>query len=92
MEKTQDNVGKLETELKQWRAKLNELIAKANRAGTTARIDNGEPVGNLKPKVQATPSTLDAVKSAGSKKWDTLKTGVESAWNKVELAFKKLRN
>ena len=40
MEKTQDKVDKLETQLKQWGAKLDELVAKADRAGTMARIDN----------------------------------------------------
>jgi peptidoglycan hydrolase CwlO-like protein len=92
MEKTQADVGKLETQLKQWGAKLDELVAKADRAGTTARIDNRKRIDDLKAKVQAAQSKLDEVKTAGREKWETLKTGVESAWAELELAFKKLKN
>lgn len=53
MEKTQDKVGKLETQLEQWGAKLEELIAKADRAGTMARIDNRKCIDDLKATVQA---------------------------------------
>lgn len=92
MEKTPDNVGKLETQLKQWGAKLDEFVAKTDKAGTAARIDNRKRIGDLKAKVHAAKAKLDEVKAAGSEKWDTLKTGVESAWNDLELAFKKLKN
>jgi hypothetical protein len=92
MEKTEDNVGQLETQLKQWGAKLDEFVAKADRAGTAARIDNRKRIDDLKAKVQAAQAKLDEVKTAGSEKWDTLKAGVESAWNDLETAFKKLRN
>ena len=92
MEKTQENLGKLETQLKQWGARLDELVAKADRAGTTARIDNRERIDDLMANVQAAQSKLDEVKTAGSEKWETLRTGVESAWSELELAFKKLRN
>lgn len=92
MEKTEDNVGKLETQLKQWGAKLDELVAKTDRAGTTARIDNRKRIDDLKAKVQVAQSRLDEVRTAGSEKWETLKTGVESAWAEIEIAFKKLKN
>ncbi len=92
MERTEEHVGKLETQLKQWGAKLDEFVAKADKAGTTARIDNRKRIDDLKAKVHAAQAKLDEVKAAGSEKWDTLKTGVESAWNELELAFKKLKN
>jgi hypothetical protein len=92
MEKTEEHVGKLETQLKHWGAQLDEFVAKADRAGTTARIDNRKRIDDLKAKVHAAQSKLEEVKAAGSEKWDTLKTGVESAWNDLELAFKKLTN
>jgi peptidoglycan hydrolase CwlO-like protein len=92
MENTEDNVGKLETQLKQWGAKLDEFVAKADRAGTAARIDNRKRIDELKAKVKAAEAKLDEVKTAGSEKWGTLKAGVESAWNDLEIAFKKLSN
>jgi peptidoglycan hydrolase CwlO-like protein len=92
MENTEDNVGKLETQLKQWGAKLDEFVAKADRAGTAARIDNRRRIEELKAKVKAAQAKLDEVKTAGSEKWETLKAGVESAWKDLEIAFKKLSN
>jgi peptidoglycan hydrolase CwlO-like protein len=92
MENTEDNVGKLETQLKQWGAKLDEFVAKADRAGTAARIDNRRRIDELKAKVKAAEAKLDEVKTAGSEKWETLKAGVESAWKDLEIAFKKLSN
>ena len=92
MEKTEEHVGKLETQLKHWGAKLDEFVAKADRAGTAARIDNRKRIDDLKAKCQAAQAKLDEVKTAGSEKWETLKTGVESAWAELELAFKELKN
>lgn len=92
MEKTQENLGKFETQLKQWGAKLDEFVAKADRAGTTARIDNRKRIDDLRAKCQAAQSRLDEVKAAGDDKWETLKIGVESAWSELEIAFKKISN
>jgi len=39
--------------------------------------------------VKVAQAKLDEVKTAGSEKWETLKAGVESAWNDLEIAFKK---
>ena len=64
MEKTQENLGKLETQLKQWGARLDELVAKADRAGTTARIDNRRRIDDLNAKVQAARSALARYHSA----------------------------
>jgi division protein CdvB (Snf7/Vps24/ESCRT-III family) len=92
MEKTQENLGKFETQLKQWGAKLDEFVAKADRAGTTARIDNRKRIDDLRAKCQAAQSRLDEVRTASGEKWETLKTGVERAWGELEIAFRKLGN
>jgi hypothetical protein len=92
MEKTEENLGRLETQLRQWGAKLDEFVARADRAGTTARVDNRRRIDDLKARVHAAQSKLDEVKAAGSEKWETLKIGVESAWKDLESAFKKLSN
>jgi hypothetical protein len=92
MEKTQENVGKLESQLKQWGARLDEFVAKTDKAGTTARIDNRKRIDDLRAKCQAAQSKLDEVRTAGSERWEYFKNGVESAWGELEIAFKKLSN
>ncbi|HJX64805.1 MAG TPA: coiled coil domain-containing protein [Polyangia bacterium] len=92
MEKAQENLGRLETQLKQWGAKLDAFVARADRAGTAARIDNRKRIDDLTAKCQAAQLKLDEVRAAGSEKWETLRAGVESAWGELEIAFKKLSN
>jgi ribosome-associated translation inhibitor RaiA len=88
----EENVGKMETQLKKWGAKLDELIAKADEASTEAKVDYHKRVDELKAKHQAATAKLDELKAAGSEKWDSFKTGIESAWSELETAFKKLKN
>jgi hypothetical protein len=90
MKKMEAHIGKMETQLKQWGAKLDELVAKAERAGTEAKIDYRKRIDDLKSKHKAAQSKLDELRAGGSEKWETLKAGVESAWNELEVAFKKM--
>lgn len=92
MEKMEGNVGRMETQLKHWGAKLDELVAKAEKAGAGMKIDHRKRIDDLKAKYQVAQSRLGELKAAGSEKWEVLKTGVESAWNELEAAFKKLKN
>jgi hypothetical protein len=84
------NVGKMETQLQQWGAKLDELVAQAEAAGTEAKLDYRERINALKAKHRLARSQLDELKAARNEKWETLKTGLEGAWNELEVAFKKL--
>ena len=84
------NVGKMETELKQWGAKLDKLVAKVEAAGSEVKIDYRKGVEDLRSKYRLTQSKFDEFKTAGSAKWGIFKTGVETAWNDLEASFKKL--
>ena len=90
MEKQKAHVGKVEAQLRQWGAKLDELVAKAEKAGTEAKIDYRKHIDDLKAKHQVAQAKLDELKTAGSEKWEIFKTGVEGACNELEGAFKKL--
>jgi hypothetical protein len=90
METRDADVGKMETQLKEWGTKLDELLAKADAAGTKADTVYRKRIDNLKAKYQVAHSKLDELKSAGNAKWDTFGTGVESAWNELRDAFKEL--
>ena len=90
MEAMEAHVGRIETQLKQWGAKLDELVAKADEAGAEAKADYRGRVDDLKTKQLALRAKLDELKTAGSEKWDTFKTDIDSAWSDFEVAFKKL--
>jgi hypothetical protein len=84
------NVGKMEGELRQWGVKLDKLIAKANAAGSEAKVDYRKGVEDLKVKYKVAQSKFAECKDVGGAKWGILKTGLEAAWNDLETAFKKL--
>jgi peptidoglycan hydrolase CwlO-like protein len=92
MKTREADIGKMETQLKEWGAKLDELSAKADKAGTEADASYRKRIDNLKAKYEVAHSKLDELRAAGSEKWNTFGTGVESAWNELRDAFKELTN
>jgi hypothetical protein len=84
------HVTNLEARLKEWGARLDELVAKAGEVGTEAKSDYRKGVEELRAKYQAAQTKLEELKSTGGDKWETVKTGVENAWSELETAFKKL--
>jgi hypothetical protein len=92
MEDRQAHVGKMETRLKKWGAKLDELVAKADGAGADAKVDTLKRIDDLKAKHQVAQARLDELRTTSGEKWETVKTGVERAWNDLEAAFEKLTN
>jgi hypothetical protein len=92
METMETHVGKMEAQLQRLGAKLDELVAKADQAGAEAKVDYRKRVDALKAQHRAAQVKLEEAKTAGSEKWGTFKTGVESAWRELEAAFKELKN
>jgi len=92
MENTQEHVGKMETQLRHWGARLDQVVAKAEKAGAGVNADRQKYVDELKVKYQAAQSKFGEFKTAGNEKWETFKTGVEAAWSDLEAAFKKIKH
>ena len=92
METVEAHVGKMEAELKEWGARLDNLLAKVDAAGTGAKIDYRKRLDDLKEKYIVAEARFAELKAAGSAKWDTFKGGVQTAWNELETAFTKLAN
>ena len=85
-------VGEMEAELKQWGTRLDNLLAKADVAGTAARIDYRQRLDDLKEKYDAAEAKLAELKAAGSGKWEIFQGGVETAWRELATAFTRLAN
>ena len=92
MENAQEHVGKLEAQLKQWGARLDQIVAKADKIGAGVNAEKRKRVDELKAKYQAAQSKFVEYKAAGCEKWETFKTGLETAWSDLEAGFKKLKN
>ena len=92
MEIEKMDVGKMETELKHWGVKLDDLVSKAERVGDDVNTEYHKRINYLRAKHSAAQLRLNELKTSGGEKWETVKTGFESAWNELELAFKKLKD
>jgi Flp pilus assembly protein TadB len=92
MENMEGHVGKREAQLKRWGAKLDQLAAKAEKAGADAKFERRRRIDDPKAKLQAAQAKLAELQAAGGEKWKVLKTGVESAWNEIEATFRKLKD
>lgn len=82
------NVGKMEAQLREWGAKIDELATKAEKAGAEVKADYRQRLEELKVKRATAQARLDELKGAGNQKWLTLKSGLEAAWKDLEIAFK----
>lgn len=80
----------LESQLTLWGAKLDELIAKAKVSRQEAQIESRKHLDELKRKLDAATTKLQAAKAAGGDKWEAFKHDVEGSWKDLEAAFKKL--
>ena len=92
MQTVEWHVGRLEAELRARGARLDDLVANADAAGTGAKIDHRKRLDDLREKYAAAEARLAELKAAGSGKWDAYKGGVETAWSELAKAFTKLAN
>jgi hypothetical protein len=88
------NIKKLEAQLEQWGAKLDELEAKAKAAASdvkaNAKSDQLKRIADLKLQYHAAQKKLSEFRAAGNEKWANFKDDMETLWKDIELTFKKL--
>jgi hypothetical protein len=92
MDSAGQEVGKIETRLRQLGAKLDKLVAKTDEVGADAQADYRKQIDNIKDKHAVVQSKLTAFRAASGQKWENFKGGVELAWHDLENAFKALKH
>jgi hypothetical protein len=91
METAGQDVGKIETRLRQLGTRLDRLVAKADQTGTDVKLDYRKRIDVAKDKQAVVREKLNAYRAANGQKWDSFKSGVEIAWCDLENAFKALK-
>jgi len=91
MERVGQEVGKIETRLRQLGAKLDKLVAKADEAGTDTTVDYRRSIDLIRDKRAVVQGKLNAYRAANGQKWDSFKGGVEIAWQDLADAFKAIK-
>lgn len=80
---------KMNARLRELRAKINVLKAKADQAEAEQKIKYYEEIESLRTRQQELHEKLDELRSAGEGAWEDIKAGVESAWRDLQAAFER---
>ena len=92
MQTVEAHVATMQAELERWGAMLDEMKARGARARTETDRDYHNRLDDLEAKHEAAQAKLDELKAAGSARWETFRSDIESAWGEMEAAFRKLAN
>jgi len=79
---------KLEAQLDEWKADINKMKAKADKADADTQLAYYKQIEELRSKQESAQEKLKALKEAGDDAWEDLKAGMDSAWDSLGNALK----
>jgi hypothetical protein len=80
---------KYEAKLKEWKAKIIQLEARAEQAKADAKIEYQDQIKILRGKEKAARSKLEEIKKSGSGAWKDLRAGLDKAGDELKSALDK---
>jgi DNA repair exonuclease SbcCD ATPase subunit len=87
---------KLETQLKEWSAKIEGLKARAEKATAERRVELTKQIEKLRGLQESAQARLKKAREVGGEAWEELKTGldktvgeIKTTWEKVAAKFRK---
>jgi archaellum component FlaC len=78
---------KVEGQLKEWGAKIEELRAKAETSRTELKIKYEKQIEDLRAKQEAVQQKLREFKESGEETWEEIKTSLEKGLNDLKDSF-----
>ncbi|GJQ50784.1 hypothetical protein KsCSTR_30960 [Candidatus Kuenenia stuttgartiensis] len=87
MDKRKAYEEKLDAQLREWRSKIENLKAKADKANAEAKIEYYKNIDSLENDYKALQGKLQQLKSAAEESWEDIKAGSETAWEALKSAF-----
>ncbi|MDD5411512.1 MAG: coiled coil domain-containing protein [Methylobacter sp.] len=89
MSKKEAYQDKIDAQLREWSAKIDELNAKANKATAEVKIEYYEQIEELRSKQANAQTKLQALRNSGEQAWEELKPGLEQAWDDLKTSVEK---
>jgi uncharacterized integral membrane protein len=83
---------KLEAQLAEWSAEIEQLKEKADQAGADLKDEYLEQIENLRARQQDARENLAQLKEAGDDAWEELKAGANRAWEALGQALQAARD
>ncbi len=78
---------KKQAQLDEWKAEIDKLKAKADMASADTQIKINAQIKTLEHKLDEGNAKLSELTKATGEAYDSVKTGVESAWDTLASAF-----
>jgi septal ring factor EnvC (AmiA/AmiB activator) len=79
---------KLHAQLDEWRADIDKLKAKTEKAQGDAQLEYEKQIKELKSMQNEAKDKLSELEAAGEDAWEDLKAGIDRAWDKLGSAVK----
>ncbi len=83
---------KMEAQLKELAARLEELKGKAAQATADAKAEMTKQIEALKPKLEAAQQKLKELQAASGPAWDKLKEGSEKAMADLKKTWESVKS
>jgi uncharacterized coiled-coil DUF342 family protein len=89
MEEKQAYQEKMQAQLKDWAAKIDALIAKAEKAGAEKKVEYQEQIQRLQAKKKDAEAKLQELRTAGEETWGEVKEALEKISVDLRSALNK---
>lgn len=78
---------KMAAQLKEWRAQINLLEAKAENVGADMKVKHAEIMLDLQAKQRAAIEKMNELESASSEAWDQVKETSNKIWDDLKTGI-----
>lgn len=78
---------KKEAQLQEWKANIDTIKAKALIASADVQIEMNHQIDDLEKKIEEGKTKLSDLADAADDMYESMKTGVESAWDTLKSTF-----
>ncbi len=87
MDRKEEYIRKLDTQLREWSSKIDELKARAVKARGDLSVEYKKQIETLDEKKETAQKKLKELGSASGQALEELKTGAEKAWRELKTSL-----
>lgn len=87
MDKKDAYEARMQAQLDELKADIAKMRAQAERLAAEARLKQQEEIEELESRRHALERKLKEVREAGTDAWETLRGGVDSAWDELKRSW-----
>lgn len=92
MEKKDEYVEKLKTQIDGWSAEIDKLEAKVKKTKSDARMEYENQIKSLRQRYDSAKAKITEIQQASESSWEDLKQGAESAWGALKEGLEKAKS